>query len=173
MSRDSEDKPRDVDFEVASIHDDSASPPEPAVRQLARDAVAEIEPRLRSLVPQPIANELGHGLNVADAARRLQWSEDRVRAAIAGAELLAHQDGDGELAIPEFQLVGHPAEIAEGVTIVLGQLEPVCVDRRTLVAWFCAPKDELNGATPAAWISDGCPADALELAAKRDVERLG
>lgn len=157
-------------FEVARR--DYGAVPESAeaeVRELGRDAVARITSR-RAPWSDPAWEGAGDDLTLEEAAAALTWPVDDVRRAAEGFELLVREDPDGNVVVPAFQIAG--SAIDEAVTSALRELRPVCVDPRTLLAWFLAPKDELSGASPAAWINQGHDSTRVILAAQRDAARL-
>jgi hypothetical protein len=74
--------------------------------------------------------------------------------------------------VPRFQFVGPSGRLAPVVKSIMELLLPVCVDVRTVAAWFAAPKTELGGLAPAQWIEDEREDDELVHVARRDAARL-
>lgn len=173
MNNDDRDRDRvPFDFEVTSWSNAShVGESAVGLRERARQALAEVLP-VPAPPPQSIADKLGLLLTLTEAAEQMHWTEAHLRTAIESHQLLAVSAREADPMIPAFQLVGRPAEIAEPISRALELLGPVCADPQTLLAWFCAPKDELGGATPVDWLAKQGDATALRLAAERDSERL-
>lgn len=169
------DENRHPDFALTGLPESNPGSAEPSSRvvDLARNAVSQLEPELAPLMPAPMAHELGDVLSVEDVALSLGCDEEQVQEMIAARTLLAQSTPGREPCVPAFQLTGEPPSLAPAVTGSLELLNPVCAETRTLLAWFCAPKDELSGRTPAAWIRNGGIDEPVLLAARRDAARLG
>jgi hypothetical protein len=168
------DENRRPDFALTGLPERNPESEAPSSRvvDLARNAVSQLEPELAPLMPVPMAQELGELLSVEDVALRMGCDEEQVREMIAARKLLAHGAPGKEPCVPAFQLAGEPPSLTSAVAGSLELLNSVCTETRTLLAWFCAPKDELSGRTPAAWIRDGGIAEPVLLAARRDAARL-
>lgn len=94
------------------------------------------------------------------------------RLADAGA-VITTVAADGTRLVPAFQLVGEPPEIPPEVASVTAILRPVLADPDSLVTWFVAPKEGLEGVAPAEWISAGRPGERVIAIAEDDAARLG
>jgi hypothetical protein len=139
---------------------------------VAQEALSQLGPRALAPTPLSIMRELGGLLTVTQAAESLGQSEEQVEAMVSDQRLLVHVGQDGVRSIPGFQLTGDPPRARPEVPEALALLQPVCLEERSLLLWFCAPKDELSGSTPASWLRAGREPEPLLLAAKRDAARL-
>jgi hypothetical protein len=110
---------------------------------------------------------------VAEAARSLDRTEREVRQAVEQNQLLAVEESPGEPLVAAFQLARDIDAIGPVIAAVVACLKPVCTANRTIWLWFLAPKDELEGQTPAHWLTEGGNPSPVLVAAERDAQRLG
>lgn len=110
--------------------------------------------------------------SVQQAARILCVEESEVQRRLEQRELLEIGSEDGPK-LPAFQFwSAEPAVIHPVVEQALAILNPVCIDARTLAAWFVAPKQELGDGRPMECLSDQGRHEALLIVARRDAARL-
>jgi hypothetical protein len=141
-------------------------PPSDQIVALARQAFGEVTP----LTPAPIVEELGELLSLSETAERLGVTEAEVATMISERQLLAYADHAAKPLVPAFQISADG--ISPAIVGVLELLAPVCSELQTLLVWFCAPKDELSGDSPAGWLRREEADQPLLLAAARDAARL-
>lgn len=106
-------------------------------------------------------------VNVDVAAAQLGVTADDVLAAVSIDEMLAVE---GQ--VPRFQVLGDTARTRPTVSAILGHLRPVTAGNRTVLAWFLAPRAELDGHAPAAWLISDHDPERLVLVAAQDAARL-
>ncbi|MDW5594227.1 hypothetical protein VSS74_07765 [Conexibacter stalactiti] len=127
--------------------------------------------RIAARSPEMDLDELD-GYTVEEAARLLNREVTAIHGDLAARRMLVFESEDGP-ALPAFQFSdGAPAAVLPVVAQILDVLGPVCIDPRTLTAWFVAPKEDLDHRRPMECLSTPELHDAIVLAARRDAARL-
>ena len=95
----------------------------------------------------------------------------QVRRSLILATLLALPSPTGAVVYPDFQFDadGHAYPALKQVLPVMNASK---VDPYTLAAWFTSPQPELDGASPAQWLTAGKDPEALLRCARRTASRL-
>jgi hypothetical protein len=138
---------------------------EAGVRSMARDGGARELSRSRTAYEDLLLGSLG----VAQAARRLEVNESRIRQRLLASPptLFGIKIGGGWL-LPAFQF--GPVGLVPGLDRVLAAL-PRDLGPLAIASWFTAPAADLSSASgkphsPLDWLRSGKPVDeVLELAA--------